>query len=157
MLGYVERAFDRCACLDADDVWRVRPSEIDRPFAERNVTPVLRGYCDAGYPFVFLSGVLANPQLIERILGALAGLYTSTLILHLVASPEALIARCTGQPERRHSIEYALLKLKQIEQLPYPRIDTSHLRAEAVADLIVARVKQDAVPGGEVPSMTSVP
>lgn len=148
VLAYVERAFDRCACLDADDAWRVQPSEIVesiRPIAERNVASVLRGYFDAGYPLVFLGWVLANPRLIERLLRTLAGLYTSTLILHLVASPEALRSRCARQTDRPRPIEYALLKLKQIEQLPYPRIDTTYLGAEAVADLIVARVKKDAL------------
>jgi predicted ABC-type ATPase len=97
VLAYVERAVDRCACLDADDAWRVQPSEIDE---------------------------------------------SSTLILHLVASPDALKARCARQSNRTRPIEYALLKLEQIEQLPYPRIDTTHLGAEAIADLIVARVKE---------------
>lgn len=151
VLAHVERACGRCACLDADDAWRVHPSEIAesiRPIAERNVTSVLRGYFEAGYPLVFLSWVLANPRLIERLLRELAGLYTSTLILHLVASPEALKARCARQAERPRRIEYALLKLEQIEQLPYPRIDTTLLGVEAVADLIVARVRAGAVSSG---------
>ena len=58
VLGYLPRAFERCACLDADDVWRVHPFEVNdatRGIAEGNVVAVVRGYLEAGFPLVFLA------------------------------------------------------------------------------------------------------
>ena len=110
-LAYLERAFERCACLDADDAWRVHPLEVNdatRAIAERNIIAVLRGYLEAGYPLVFLTWVLANPQLIDHLLHGL------------------------------------LLKLKQIEELPYLKIDTTDLVTEAVADRIITQINKGA-------------
>jgi stage III sporulation protein SpoIIIAA len=50
--------FERCALLDADDVWRVHPFEVTdstRSIAEGNVIAVLRGFLEARYPIVVLA------------------------------------------------------------------------------------------------------
>jgi hypothetical protein len=146
VLPHLLRAFERCAGLDADDVWRVHPFEVGGPargIPDRNVTAVLRGYLEAGYPFVFLTWVLARPRKIERILAGLEGLYGSALVLHLVASRAALEERVRAKRgERGLTLDYALAKLAEIEGLPFPKIDTTHLAPEAVAREIGARVER---------------
>ncbi len=135
-----------CACLDADDVRRIYPLDYRAPetkaLAEHNVTAVLRGYLEAGAPVVFLAWVLANPVLIETLLAPLRGTYDSLTILYLVASPEALAARCAREPERGRVERYGLEKLREIESLPHPRIDTTNLDPAAVAQRIVDSLQE---------------
>ncbi|HXZ85109.1 MAG TPA: zeta toxin family protein [Myxococcota bacterium] len=144
LLACLERRLERSACLDADDVRRFHPSQLAERGGEagvQNVIAVLRGYLEARFPLVILTWVLADPQLVERILKGLEGLYGSLLCVHLVASPAALQARCQRQPDRNRPWEYARLKLQQIEALPTPKIDTTGLEAESVADLVIARIE----------------
>ena len=62
----------------------------------------------------------------------------------LCAAPETLEARCLRQPERVRPLDYTLAKLRQIEALPHPKIDTTRLAPEEVAARIVALVQQSA-------------
>lgn len=145
VLKHVERAFERCASLDADDAWRVRPFEVTPetgPIFMGNVLGVLRGYLDAGYPLVLLSWVLANPELIARLLSGLEGRYEELLILHLVASPEALAERCARDAERPRALPYVLRKLEEIQALPYAKIDVTGLETRAVAARVVAEIRR---------------
>ncbi|HTO70694.1 MAG TPA: AAA family ATPase [Myxococcota bacterium] len=142
-LARLERKLARGACLDADDVRRFRPAENGTAELEagvRNVIAVLRGYLEARAPVVVLAWVLADPRLVERILSELDGLYGSVTRLYLVASHAALEARLRREPERPHSLEYALAKLAQIEALPQPKLDTTGLDADAVAERILAQL-----------------
>jgi len=143
LLKHLPRGFERCACLDADDAWRVHPFEVTDatgPIFMRNVVAVLRGYLEAEVPFVFLTWVLARPEMIDRVLRGVEGLYDSVMILHLVASAEVLEARFGQKAGGGRLIEYSLFKLKQIEELSYPKIDTSGLAPEEVAARIIAHV-----------------
>jgi shikimate kinase len=145
VLRHVERAFERCACLDADDAWRVRPFEVTPetgPLFMRNVQEVLRGYLEAGVPLVVLTWVLANPELIKRLLDGLDGRFEDVLILHLVASPEALADRCARDAERPRAIPYVLRKLEEIRALPYAKIDVTGLETRAVGARIVAEIRR---------------
>ncbi len=146
-LAHVATAAGRCAVLDADDVWRIHPFEVNdttRPLAEGNVVAVLRGFLEAGYPRVFLTWVLAVPPLIERLLGALEGHYESASVLHLVLTPEALRQRCAREPDEGRVVDYALLKLEQIQALPTPKIDTTDRTPAEVAARILTTVEDGA-------------
>lgn len=141
LLACLERKLTQSACLDADDVRRFHPSLLDErtgAMGVQNVIAVLRGYLEAGFPLVILTWVLADPQLVERILKGLEGLYGSHLLVHLVASPAALEARCQRQPDRSRPWAYVQQKLRQIEALPTAKIDTTGLDSEAVAERVVA-------------------
>lgn len=155
VLRHVERSLDRCACLDADDVWRVHPFAIDEslgPIFEHNVVTVLRGYLQARYPVVILGWVLANPDLFGRLLDSVAGRYDALLQLYLTASPEALRHRADGQPDRAATPEYVRLKAAQIEALPHPKIDTTDLTPAEVASRIVSAIRDAAgAPTGRTP------
>jgi len=145
VLRHVERAFERCACLDADDAWRVHPFEVTPETGAifmRNVVAVLRGYLEAGYPLVMLTWVLANPELIARLLAGLEGRHQEVLILHLVATPEALSERCARDAERPRPLPYVLQKLEEIQALPYAKIDVTGLETRAVAARVVAEVRR---------------
>ena len=136
LLKYLPRVFENCACLDADDVWRVQPIEIDeahRAIAVDNVVAVLRGYLTAGYSLVFLGWVLARPEMVDRVLAGLEGLYESSLLIHLVAAPEALATRSREKLERGLLVDYQALKVRQIEALPTTKLDTTSLEPAAVA------------------------
>jgi DNA polymerase III delta prime subunit len=144
-LRRLPRLYERCALLDADDVWRVHPFEVNdvtRSIAEGNVIAVLRGFLEARYPIVFLAWVLANPRLIERILGGLQGCYDDSVIVHLVASRETLQERSQHKFERGLIPEYQLFKLQQIEALPFPKIDTTTLTTAEVAERIGTLVER---------------
>src|SRR5262245_32837179 len=124
VLAHLERILERCACLDADEVWRIHPFEVTdatRALAERNITAVLRSYLESEYPIVVATWVLHRADLIERLLGNLAGAYQSARVLHLVASRESIEARLASEPERGRRLDHALERLEQIQALPYPK------------------------------------
>ncbi len=147
VLSLLPRHFESCACLDADDVWRVQPldfrdmDEAMKTLSVGNVTSVLRGYLEARFSYVFLSWVLANPLLTQRLLDALQGVYETSLVLHLVATPEALEDRRRQQLERGRLPEYGFDRLRKIEALATPKIDTTGLSSEVVAERIAALVR----------------
>lgn len=131
-----------CAILDADQVWRVFPFQLEdsmKPIVERSVIGVLRGYLEAGFPHVFLGWVLANPELIGRLLDGTRDRFDAFQILHLTATPEVLAERSREKYERGLIPEYQELKVRQIEALPYEKIDTSRLTPREVAGEVAAR------------------
>jgi len=133
----------RCAWLDGDDVWRIRPFEVTdetRSLVEGNIVHVLRSFLEARYREVFLSWVLHDDALIERLLAPLRPLARDVAVLHLVASPDALRARSEGDPARGSLAPRALERLAQIGALEYPRIDTSELSPDQVAERILRRL-----------------
>ena len=138
--GRLDRAFESAAFLDADDVWRVKPFEVTEQNPINNVLSVLRSYLEAQYPLVFLTWVLANPQLINRILLELEGLYESSLVIHLVASEPVLRERCAERDFSAKQVDYSVLKLSEINNLQSTKIDTTDLSEEAVVDRIAAEV-----------------
>lgn len=143
LLARLERKLQRSACLDADDVRRFHPSQLDErvlSIGVENVIAVLRGYLGGGFEQVILTWVLADPKLVERILAGLEGRYRSLLLVHLVASPAALRARCLRQPDRSRPWEYVLAKLQQIDALPTAKIDTTGLETESVAERVIALI-----------------
>ena len=143
LLACLERKLERSACLDADDVRRFHPSQLDEQVLSigvENVIAVLRGYLEGPFQQVILTWVLADPKLVERILAGLDGLYGSLLVVHLVASPAALQARCGRQPDRERPWELVQAKLQQIHAQPTAKIDTTALEAEAVADRVIALI-----------------
>jgi hypothetical protein len=148
VLGELPRHYARCAVLDADDVWRTTPFDVsdDRIGArfEGNVISVLRSYLEVGFPIVFLGWVLANPQKVERLLEATRDLFDSSQLVYLSATPECLNERSRGKQQRGLDWEYALSKLRQIEALPSPKVDTTDLDSAQVAERIVELVASDA-------------
>jgi chloramphenicol 3-O-phosphotransferase len=141
VLRHLQRLAAPCACLDADDLWRVRPFEIDESQGvrwERSVIAAVRALLEARIPLVFVSWVFANPEKAQRVLLGVDGLYESLQRVYLVASPEALRERTLREPDRARDLAYGLAKLAEIEALPHSRIDTTHQSPEAVAARIVA-------------------
>jgi predicted ABC-type ATPase len=140
LLACLERRLAHGACLDADDVRRFHPAQLAERGGEagvQNVIAVLRNYLAAGFPLVVLAWVLADPQLVERILKGVEGLYGELRFVHLVASPAALEARCLRQPDRDRPREVVQRKLQQIRALPTAKIDTTGLETEAVAQRVM--------------------
>ncbi|MEM7020889.1 MAG: hypothetical protein AAF512_26550 [Pseudomonadota bacterium] len=144
-LNYLPSFFEHCACLDADEVWRVHAPEINhalRPVAIRNITAVLRGYREAGIPYVFMAWPLANPDIIKELRAKLDSHYESVQVLHLIAAPQMLEMRCKSEPTLARNPEYALEKLRQIRSLPYQKVDTTMMSKKSVAERIAELVKK---------------
>jgi ABC-type cobalamin/Fe3+-siderophores transport system ATPase subunit len=130
------------ALLDADDVWRVSKNlaiPANRHIAITNVVSVMRGYFEAGCQTGILSWVFARARLYQPVLDGLADLVDSTEMLYLISSPEALEARllARGQPEL---LAYGLTRLELIEELSFPKLDTTDLSPTEVADQICTSI-----------------
>jgi len=139
--------FPKSAVLDADDVWRVS-DDITNPgrFWIASVVSVMRGYFGAGCELGILSWVFARAELFQPVLDGLAGVVDHSHMIYLVANPESLERRLIerGEPEK---IPYAMTRLELIEELPFPRIDTSNISAASAADRVANKI-QDWVAGG---------
>jgi len=132
-----------CAWLEADDLWRIVPWEVNdetRALVEGNVIHVLRSFLQARYDYVLLTWVLHREDLVERLLAPLSSLCQATSVIHLVSDESTLRTRIAREPGRRRSPDRALQRLSQIEALPYAKVDTSSLSPEQVADLLAATV-----------------
>ncbi|MCB1693546.1 MAG: AAA family ATPase [Pseudomonadales bacterium] len=142
ILTHLQKRFTSCAVLDADDVWRVHPDledEEKRRFVFRNVAGVVDGYLEAGYERVILSWVFAREDMVEGVEDALSHWATTLDRVYLVARPEVIRARLEnrGNPE---VIDFALSRLRMIEQLDYPKVDVSDLAPDEAARSVHALI-----------------
>ena len=126
------------ALLDADDVWRVSAdiaTADNRAIAIGNVVSVMRGYFAAGCRTGILSWVFARSLLYQPVLDGMQDLVEGTEMLYLICSREALEARLQqrGEPDK---LAYALSRLELINDLPFPKIDTTFLTPDEVAEQV---------------------
>ena len=132
------------AWLDADDVWRIFPFEVTdrtRALVEANVVHVLRGFIEARYEYVLLTWALHREDLIQRLLAPLAAATKTAHVIHLVADPSVLQARLEAEPERGRSPARAHDRSARIATLPYPKVDTSQLTPQEVAERILRMLR----------------
>ena len=130
-----------CAWLDGDDVWRIRPFEVNdatRALVERNIPFVLRGYLDAGYSAVILSWVMHRQEIIDLILAALGDADYELAVFTLVCTEAELRQRLDR--ERDVAAEHALERLRQARVLSTTQIDTTGRAPSDVADEIRSRL-----------------
>jgi hypothetical protein len=128
--------------LDADDVWRVDDLigiPENRAIAINNTVAVVKGHFEAGCEVVVLSWVFARDALYGPVVDAMNGISDNVVQIYLVASDEVIEARLgnRGDPER---LDYSLSRLRLIEALPYPKIDTSNLEPSEVAGKVRAAI-----------------
>ena len=71
----------------------------------------------------------------------LADVVDHSYLVYLVASPDSLEQRLIerGEPEK---IPYARTRLELINELPYPRVDTSNISAAEAADRIAGNIQE---------------
>ena len=142
-LESLENKLPKLALLDADDVWRISEDlavEGTRSIAISNVVRVLQGYFQAGCDTAILCWVFARSPLYEPVIAGLKDTCDAIHQLYLVASPDALQARL-GSRNSLDRLEYSISRLKLIEKLPYPQIDTTNLSPNNVADRIVEHLR----------------
>ena len=122
--------FPNSAVLDADDFDSLP-----------HVVAALRDCFETGCELVVLAWVFARAALYQPVLDSLAQLAERSLVLHRVATPAALERRLAerGDPEK---LDYARDRLGLIEQLPFARIDTSELSADAAAQRVAAAIQE---------------
>ena len=133
----------RSALLDADDVWRISEDlAVDgtRSIALSNVVGVLNGYFQAKCEIGILSWVFARPLLYEPVISGLKDTVDAIHQLYLVASPEALRQRLGGR-NSLDRLEYSISRLELIQQLPYPKIDTTELSPTDVANRVLEHIR----------------
>ena len=138
-LELLENKLPKLALLDADDVWRISEDlavEGTRSIAISNVVRVLQGCFQAGCDTAILCWVFARSPLYEPVIAGLKDTCDAIHQLYLVASPDALQARLDSR-NSLDRLEYSISRLKLIENLPYPQIDTTNLSPNDVADRIV--------------------
>ena len=142
-LRLLEQKLPRSAVLDADDVWRVSTElavEGTRRIALNNVIAVMRGYFSTGCEVGVVSWVFARSVLYEPVISGLEEIVDSTHLIYLVASPKVLKHRL----EKRHSLhrlDYSLSRLRLIEDLPFPKLDTSAANPEEVVDRLITLIQ----------------
>lgn len=142
-LKLLENRLPKSALLDADDVWRVADElavEGNRSIAISNVVRVLQGYVQAGCETAILAWVFARSPLYEPVIAGLKDTVDDIHQLYLVASPEALRQRLGGR-DSSDRFDYAISRLKLIQKLPYPQIDTTELSPSDVADCILDHIR----------------
>ncbi len=134
------------ALLDADDVWRINPFEVNdrtRKLAEDNITSVLRHYLEAGYEYVILAWVLPDQAIIDRLLDRLKDLPKLVHVFTLVADEQVLLDRMRHDPGRTTDAQLALRRMRQTKSLNTQKIDTSSTSPEDVADVILRTLLSD--------------
>jgi len=131
--------------LDADDVWRVSTDLATaerRPNAIGNVVASMRGYFDSGCEVGILGWVFARRELYQPVIDALDDVTDAVQMLYLVAEADTLAARLAARGES-HLLDYAKGRLALIEDLPFQRIDTTHLTPAQVADAVCAAIAEE--------------
>ena len=132
---------------DADDIWRISPGlaiDTNREIAIGNVIAVMRGYAQANCGLAIRTRVFARPELYRPVTTALQDAFDSIHQLYLVARPEKRELRLIehGHADRAH---YSISRLRFIEELPYPKIDTADLTPEEVSDRVLAHIRSLAI------------
>ena len=96
----------------------------------------MRGYFAAGCRTGILSWVFARSLLYQPVLDGLQDLVARTQMLYLTCSRDSLEARLRqrGEPEK---LAYALTRLDLIQDLPFPKLDTTDLDPNDVAEQII--------------------
>lgn len=144
VLKLLEDRLPRSAILDADHVWRISQDlavEGTRSIALSNVIGVIQGYIQAGCEVAILSWVFARPQLYEPVIDGLSDSVDSIHQLYLIASPEALQHRLENRQDSDR-FDYSISRLELINQLSYPKIDTTQLSPAEVADQIITHISK---------------
>ena len=137
-LEHLSYSMPKCAVLDADDVWRVG-SELglpeNRQIAIQNTISVMQGYFQAGCEIGILAWVFARELLYGPVLEAMKEDDIPVLQLYLIADERRLEQRLRQRGELNR-LEYSISRLRLIEELPYPKIDTSNLTPVEVAESV---------------------
>ncbi len=131
------------AFLDGDDVWRIRPFEVNdrtKAIVGKNIPVVLRSYLEAGYEYVLLAWVMHRQEIIEAVLEALSDLEFELHVFTLVADEETLSQRWRSRAGEQTVPELVADRLRQSRRLPTTQIDTTGLEPDEVADRILASI-----------------
>jgi hypothetical protein len=130
-------------CVDGDDLWcRMNPFRVDETTVAmigRNVSAVLGNFLKAGFRHVILCWVLHKQEIVDRLLGSLAGLSFSFSWVTLVCEEDELRRRwaATHSPSSKN-FEHAAHRLRQTRRLETSRIiDNTEMDVEDVVQAII--------------------
>ena len=139
------------AFLDGDDVWRIRPFEVNdrtKAIVGKNIPFVLRSYLEAAYDYVLLAWVMHRQEIIDAILEALSDLEFDLHVFTLVAEEGVLCERWRSRAGKQAVPELVGDRLRQSRRLRTTQIDTTGMEPDEVADRILASVAGPASPAG---------
>lgn len=142
-LKLLQNRLAKSAILDADDVWRISEDLAvagTRRIAVANIVSVLRGYIEARCETAILSWVFARPELFEPIILQMRDHVASDHQFYLVASEDVLRQRLQARNDLGR-LQYAIGRLRMIENLAFPKIDTTELDPSQVADRLVEAIQ----------------
>lgn len=133
----------RSAALDADDVWRVSAEMAvpeNRQHAINNAVNGIRGYFDAGCEVGILGWVFARSELYQPVSDAFRTFADRVLQIYLVADSATIEHRLNARGDIER-LDYAMSRLQLISALPFPKIDTTDLDPEEVADAVSQTIR----------------
>jgi len=128
------------AFLDADDVWRINPFEVNettKNIVEQNITFVLRNYINAKYQYVILAWVLHRQSIIDRVLSRLGDLKFNVQIFTLIAEEGVLLDRLQKDKNIPRDHDRALDRLRESMILETEKIDTTRLEPNEIVKRIL--------------------
>ncbi len=131
------------AFLDGDDVWRIKPFEVNertKAVVNRNIPFVLRSYLEAGYEWVLLAWVMHRQEIIDLVVAALSDLDFDLHIFTLVAEEEALLERWRLRAKKEDVPELVADRLRESRRLTTTQIDTTHLQPKEIAEKILGLI-----------------
>ena len=143
VLEHLRVSIPRSAVLDADDAWRVSDElavSENRDIAIANTISVMQGYFNAGCETGVLAWVFARDALYSPVVKAMQRSGIEVLQLYLVAAEKQLEERLRKRGDLDR-LEYSISRLRLIEQLPYPKIDTSDLTPAEVSEMVLREIR----------------
>ena len=146
VMRVLHKKMSSAGLLDADDAWRVTDEveiEENRAIALCNVVAVMRGYFEAGCETGILSWVFARSALYKPVIDGVKDLVDDIDQLYLISSWEELEQRLETRGDEK-PYHYSKSRLDLISNLPYPKIDTTSMVPEEVANAIMMHITRDA-------------
>jgi len=143
VLNVLPKYISTCALFDADDIWRTYPQDNDAINRSNNIVAVhsvLRSHLASNHSPLIFAWVFANPALVDDVLSGIKDYIISIQRIYLVASPDILLQRLAKRSATQELVQYSLGKLKDIDKMNQPKIDTSSLDSEGVAQIIASQI-----------------
>ncbi|MBL4681776.1 MAG: AAA family ATPase [Pseudomonadales bacterium] len=143
VLKLLPQFYQTCAVFDADDIWRTYPQDKNVENRSRNIVAVqsvLKCHLESAHAPLFVAWVFANPALVEDVLNGIDQYTSSIQKIYLVASPKVLQERLALRFANKALVQYSLSKLRSINELNHPKINTTNLEPDEIAREIVRLV-----------------
>jgi broad-specificity NMP kinase len=139
------------AYLDGDWCWTMKPwrvSDQNVAMVEKNISVLLSGYlANTEIENVIFGWVMHRQAIVTKLVDMLRGHEFELFVFTLTCSAEALTARISADVARglRTSdvLQNSLERQSWYQDMPWPKIDVSHIDAKQAANRIAADVRAE--------------